>query len=187
MYNTHQTWNPVCKVIFAGFKSSTLELQQAGWEIAAEQDPFKGVRLALHHRKSGLQALTNTVPMLELRAAVTKSAGYDIIKHITFQVVHVGTDTRFQIIPMVGPVSFKAIDATPEWSEVKSSEISFHDLIPFRTVNPDAEQIIVAPDSVPQILDLLLKCQAPVQRRIRQNERVRSAADVAAQIVTAVA
>lgn len=184
--NAGRAWNPICKVEFAGFESTTYELQRCGWEISAEQDLHHGLRLALSHRASGLQALTSSVPMYEISREL-QANGHAIIKSHVFRVITVGTDLRFQVIPMARTVSFSPIDCVPSFQEYKSSESRFHDLIPFRTVNPDAEQIIVAPDSVPKILDLLLKCQAPAQARLRANERVRASRDIAAQIVTAVA
>ena len=172
--------SPICEVLFEGWVSNTYDLQRAGWEVSAEQDPHRdSVRLALYHRKSGLQALTN---QLSYRQTIAANFARGSKPFLQFRVVCMSTVLRAVMIPWAGgAASWTPVDCTPRLSD----EVDLKDLIPFRPVNPDAKEIIVAPSSVPQVLELLLKCQEPVMEKVRRHERQRAAADIAVQVVTA--
>ncbi len=189
------TWlrNPVCEVFFAGFSSDTLTLQQNGWEISAEQDGRAGeIRLALQHRQAGVYALTNSVNFRSTMGTWQTPAIQKYGHLLKFQVCMMSSIGRCTMAVMREPRygGFTPVSALPETSDSSTSEMKFEDLVPFRAVNPNAEQIIVAPDSVPQILDLLLKIQSPAarERRLRQQRTdVRRAADIQAQVLVEVA
>mgnify|MGYP001569970002 CR=1 FL=1 len=50
------------EVWWSGFRSTTIQLQQHGWEIAAEESVYDGrIRLMLRHQDMRLYALTDMV------------------------------------------------------------------------------------------------------------------------------
>ncbi len=182
--------NPVCTVEFCGFTATTLELEQSGWQFSAQQDPHRStVRLALHHPRAGLSGLTNECDMSAWLHAATRDAV--LLKGHVFRVCSMGSNTRVQYITMSGNTRpWSAVSMFPDMIESPLKELDLHELVPFRAVNHEAEQIVIAPESVTQVLDLLLKCQAPAAaaRRVAERQRgVRRAADIQAQVLVEVA
>lgn len=176
--------NPICRVYFAGWESDTLKLQREGWEISAQQDPYRrDISLALYHRQSGLTALTNSKSFGSMAWATPYMA--ELAEVLSFNVVAMHNNIRAMYMPMrEQSVRWAPISCLPECSEMTTVEKSIHDIVPFRSFNPDAEQIVVAPDSVPQVLDLLLKCQVPAAEARRTRQR-KEAAKMAAHIQVA--
>lgn len=187
--------NPVCRVRFAGFTSDTLTLQQAGWQVAAQQDVERGsVGLCLRH-KSGWYAVTNHVGYSELlRSSLREPMRSMLVNYgsgefaLTFDVVTFSSDVRMAYMVQPSSVAWNAVDCFPQATAMSVHEHKLEDLVPFLPLNHNAEQIIVAPESVPQVLDLLLKCQAPAAAERRQRDKARAwceAAQIQAQVLVA--
>lgn len=185
--------NPVCEVSFLGFKSTTLELERAGWQVSAQQVAHTGtVRLALRHPVAHLYGLTAAV---DYRSTMRTWDSLEIMRYshlLGFHVTSMANEVRCLYLSEPGLLgSWGAVSCVPEATTLTShNEARLEDLVPFRTVNPHAEQIIVAPESVTQVLDLLLACQAPAAqaRRLRAERReVRQASEIQAQVVVEVA
>jgi len=168
MQNFLRTRNPICRVHFAGFESDTLRLERAGWQLSMEQvQDYDGVRLrlALRHEAGRIHALSHVVTAQAFyRAQLEK-----VWEHIVFNIAWVGNDARFHVFPQPRPLDFKAVSAVPEFT--RSQEIRFEDAIPFKPLNMDAPEIIVPPQSVPELMDMILKLQDPRQAEIRARRR----------------
>jgi hypothetical protein len=167
MSNFLRARNPICQVRFAGFVSTTLELERAGWQLSAEQQWDRAaVRLAMKFEKGGIYAITNAVSFNHFAAAQGQAS------NLTFDVVWMGNDGRFHIMPEPRALNFRSISAMPEFEELQSwTEVKFEDAIPFKPLNHEAPEIIVAPDKVAEIMDLILKAQDPKQAEIRARKR----------------
>jgi hypothetical protein len=179
--------NPVCTVRWAGWSSDTLTLQRAGWQFAAQQEKHRGtVRLALRHPQ-GWHGLTNEVNYERVRHMLAGRDG-SVFAHdgrlLTFDVVCLGSNVQVcaSSVPMTG---WRAVDMFPASTTAVYEQRSLLDWVPFMPVNHEAEQIVVAPESVGQVLDLLLRCQAPAAAARRARDRVRHSRDLKAQVLVA--
>ncbi len=188
---TFQDWikSPICTVRFAGWESTTVALQQAGWAVSARQNiSHYSVGLALHHPQTGLYAVTDDITMPALWRPKT-----DFIPHdcVVFNVIAMSTNLRCTYVPMYqSAFAYSPIDCFPSTYQSAASDQALQDLVPFKTVNHDATQIVIAPASVPQVLELLLRCQAPaaaVRRAEDRKREVRRASDIQAQVLVEVA
>ncbi len=160
--------NPLSRVFFAGFQSTTLDLQRAGWQLSMEQHfSYDGLslRLALKHEAGRVLAITHPVSSYHLHRAM----GFKEMAPIDFQIAWIGNDARFHIMAEMRPMSFNPISAIPEFQDIK--DLSFEEAIPFRPLNPNAPEIIIPPSSVPELMDMILKLQDPKQKEIRDNVR----------------
>lgn len=180
------SFNPICTIDFCGWRSNTLTLQRAGWDISAQQDTHtRKIRLALHHRAAQLSGITNAVPYTNWIPTIEGRC--EDTSPIVFTVQQMSSNLRVQYIAM-NESSFKwhPIDCFPANSHCNFRDLALHEVVPFRTVNPDAEQIVIAPESVTQVLDILLKCQEPEARKRRiaqRNREIRDLSQIKAQVV----
>lgn len=165
-------------VYWSGFRSDTRTLQQAGWEIAAEEEVmYDRLRLLLRNRDLKLYALTDYAGY-EYRARPWRE--YSIYHArgsrppLLFQVVMCAPRIEIHRHAAMGATSFdnfRQIDAEPQFLhdvEIKSID----DFKIFATPLARTEEIIVDPMTVSEMLDQIRKMQVPEQERIRQKERL---------------
>jgi hypothetical protein len=153
------------EVWWSGFRATTLALQQAGWEIAAEESIYEGrIRLMLRSRDMRLYAITNGVEWDYYRQDADRTP-------LVFQVVSAAPRIECQRIPEVGAgwADFNQIDAQPQFIETKIETPD--DLRIFATPLARTEELIVEPATVAGLLEQIRKMQAPEQTRIRERER----------------
>lgn len=165
--------NQICPVYFAGFESDTFRLQKNGWQLSVEQMYDRcAIRLAMKHEGARIFAITHTIDMyqyMQTNFTRGKLAGLSMADPpMIFNVAAIGNDIRFQIMP-TGPVSFKAFDATPQYTEAPL--VNFEDAVPFRPLNNEAPEIILADKNVAELMEMALRMQDPKQREIREKRR----------------
>jgi len=139
-------------VIWAGFRSDTRTLQQAGWEFSASQQfETDSVGLVMRHGVMGIHAVTNTVPnmMYDLHPQALQQfrVNYLTDRGITFQHMEVPN-----WLPTCRPV-----DMQPQMVEVKSIE----DMNLFAGCMARTQELIVDPDDVSAMMDRILELQRP--------------------------
>lgn len=151
------------EVWWSGFRSNTMQLQQHGWQIAAEESVhYSRIRLMLRHPEMRIDALTNTLDLDYYRARFTHDS-------LVFRVVCV--TPGFQFIRMHDVVdNFRQIDAMPQI--VDQEIVTPDDLRIFATPLVRTEELIVEPKTVAELLEKIRRMQAPEQERIRAKERL---------------
>lgn len=153
-----------CEVVWAGFRSNTYALQQAGWEIAAEEDFVEGrIRLMLRHQDMNLYAMS------EHRNFNFFQAAREYVRPPVFHVINAAP--RIEVMrTMLSEPSFKQIDAMPQYA---TRVDSIEDMGIFATPLARTEEIIVEPADVYALLEQIRTMQAPEQAEIRKRERRR--------------
>ncbi len=144
------------RVIFAGFESTTTRLQQAGWQLSAEQLMDRmSVRLALKLQMAGLYMV-----------AEQQDCDFYNRRHepMTFHIKHCSSNMVIQMMETV--FNFKPIDAYPQMTE--SPRKSIEDFGIFAPLLARTEEIIIEPQSVAECLELIKKMQAPELAAIRK-------------------
>jgi len=129
------------------------------------------IQIALHHPDSGLYAISIVEDLDYLRPERA-----EMLKHMVIRINHIGTKLLFQHtinISQEPMVNFVPVDTTPHIIETKIS--SLEDLVVFRPL-PKAE-IIIAPDTVPGLMDKILALQDPNMKKLIANQRQRDARD----------
>lgn len=185
MWNSHNKetlqllQSPPVPVYFAGFESDTYRLQRAGWQLSVEKQMDYGAeysyRLALKHEPAKLYAISNQlrVPMQLLYGVYGGDNPMSLInffKETGFQIICVAPHIQFQVHAVNHQPSFSAFDAEPQWEKM-SKNVSLEDIAVFRPLNADSE-IVVHPDSVPELLEKIRAVQAPLQKEIREKRRL---------------
>lgn len=158
-------------VWWAGFRATTLQLQQAGWELATHEDVhYRRMRLLMRHQGMQLYAVSRETAFDYFR---NRNYGFRYDETpLSFEVVQAAHD--FHTVRMPDVLSaFRQIDAVPQ---VVNTEIkSIDDLKIFATPLVRTEELIVEPANVAAMLERIREMQIPEQERIRQKERLRQA------------
>jgi hypothetical protein len=139
-------------VLWAGFRSDTQQLQQAGWEFSAKQMYERDeVGLVMRHGVLGIHAVTNTVPNIM----------YDMHPQAVQQFhVQYLTDRSIKYQSYTPPPwvqNCKPVDMRPQLVEVKSIE----DMQLFAGCMARTNEVIVDPDDVTAMMDRILDLQKP--------------------------
>lgn len=174
-------------VIFAGFRSDTYTLQQAGWRLAVEEDIYTGtVRMMMHHPDADLYLVAEDwrMPreMMSHRARFVHDYSTArpefVVKRVARAIQSLRVNLDFS--------RFLDIDATPQYTDAKIQRIEDFKLFASPLVR--TEEIIVEPESVAECLDLIRRLQSPELERIRKDNRARGEAinrqNFHAQIIT---
>lgn len=157
-----------CRVIFAGWESTTTRLQQAGWSLSAEQSfEHNTIRLAMRYAPARLYMLAESQDFDFYRAAGL--SGFDRGGAPTFHIRCAGSDIVVQT--MESSFDFLPIDAAPQY--VETTRKSIEDFGIFATPLARTEEIIVEPETVMGLLEKIKKLQAPELAAIRECNRMR--------------
>lgn len=185
------------RVVMLGFESDTLKLQHAGWELSVHEDfHYHAICLAMRHRTLRLYGISRRVNLEHYYDFQQRA---DMIRHLVFDIQGVAPEIRTIEAPKVDFAQFKPIDAVPMWTEQEIKCISDFNI--FRTIEASKE-IIVEPQTVSEMLNEILKSQAPKQKELREElrkkrrresveflplESVKPAEELHAQIISLVA
>jgi hypothetical protein len=155
------------RLLWAGWETNTLRLQQAGWQLSAEQDFWQDrMRIAMKHQGMNLMAMT---PHFDFRyEEALRDARY--LDSIGVPVV--SAMGRNISIHEHGRVDwmFKEIDATPTIGSIKVSRLE--DLAHFAAPLVRCNEVIIPDESVPELMERILKLQQPARTdRIRNEMR----------------
>jgi hypothetical protein len=155
------------KVEWAGWFTDTYKLQAAGWQISAEQDVFGGyMRLAMMHEGLQMRALSDTI-VFDYHMA--RERWYEYLPTIRFRMLSVGREIRIHHQERAF-ADFGPIDAKPTFTTTTISRME--DLVHFAAPMVRTRQIIIPDESVPELMERILKLQQPARTdRIREEMR----------------
>jgi hypothetical protein len=151
---------------------------------------MNGYELALNHKSSQLGALSQRLPaeafmrLMHYRSDGGRS-GFRDYKFPGFEILAVFPSDQRLIIQGPSSGSFSPISGWPERlpDTARWEDVQFDQFIPFRKFDPGAPEVVVAPDSVPELMDMILKLQDPAQKEIRERQRQREREDNRISIV----
>jgi hypothetical protein len=166
--------SPPCRVLFAGWETTTARLQNAGWSLAAEQLLHdRTLRLAMRHEPSGLYMVSDSTDY----AFGPRYTQYGFNQlHMneqtpTFVVRYVGSKITVRVMDNFD--AFRPIDAAPQFTTIEERGIEQFNL--FATPLTRTEEIIVEPETVNDLMEKIRALQAPELAQIRQRNRMRDA------------
>lgn len=162
-------------VYFAGFESDTQRLGRQGWELSMRQEMgFRGYELQMAGRiggENGLYFLTRP-----LAVEYPHGTNLEIARRFAqtgFEVQHLAPEIRARILPHAGGIdwarSFSPVDTQ---IQERFEDIDIRTFKYFKVVD-QKKDLIVRPENVPELLDMILKIQAPEQEVLRARERSR--------------
>lgn len=161
-------------VDLAGFRATTWQLQQSGWQIAADQDVAgRRIQLLLRHNGLGVYGVSDAMPfdyMGWIREQRQYRSMTGLQPELAFRVRRLSVEMKVDI---TFAQRFHVIDAMP--LIVCDAPRSIEDFHIFSTPLVRTEQIIVEPQSVAECLALIKKMQAPELAEIRERNRRREA------------
>jgi hypothetical protein len=152
------------EVWWSGFRATTSQLQQAGWELAAEESIADNrIRLLMRHQDLKLYALTHTEEWNYFSDQTDRPLVFRVVASASHRM-------EFRIIETAMP-DFRLIDAMPQFTEEKI--VTPEDLRVFAVPLVRTEEIIVDPARIGEILEKIRLAQLPEQEAIRARNRLR--------------
>lgn len=165
----HRLLSAPIEIYWGGWAATTTQLQQAGWEISAEQEiEYATLTLALRHRDFKVYALTERIPLDYFRHASSS-----IPPALRLRVRYMANNLQLNIVQSDGFEKFAPVDAYPQM--VNRQAKSIEDFKIFATPLVRTEEIIVDPPRVEELLEQIKKMQAPGQAEVRERTRIRQA------------
>lgn len=165
-YQSPRTVNPIIYFEWAGWETDSRKLQRVGWDISVEQDvTFSRIRFALRLRHSEgeqVQALSDYM-YFDYMAHAYAEGMHTILRNMKVQ-VSVVNRIELHLHSTTPPGTFEPVDAIPTYTEEKIK--SLDDFKIFQSKAPT--EILVEPDNVNQMLDMILSKQSPRQRELRE-------------------
>lgn len=174
------------KVWFAGFESDTLQLARSGWELSMRQmnmatSAGHSLQLAmkLGERNYAIYALSRQIDVgwAELQNALQGYAAYsEFLMRLRFEIQCIGPSIKMQVMPAA---AFSRSAFLNEWQPIdpvpqeRTESIDLAEFQFFKTGKPDLKDIVVIPEMVPELMELVLKAQAPMLDEIKRREQSR--------------
>lgn len=157
------------KLVWAGWETDTLRLQQAGWQLVAEQNViYDSMRILMRHEGMQMQAFTDLFGF-RFRQALTDFDG-SYLRSITVPCQAMARRIDFHITGSIDWSAARPIDAYPQFRdrEVRSLE----DLVHFAPLLTRTNEVILSEAEVPDLLGEILKRQDPArQERLKAQLR----------------
>lgn len=167
MLNYHRLLSRPLQVEWAGWRTDTYRLQACGWQLSADQDVFQNaMRLSMQHEGQQIRAISERISF-DYHMAISDTPEY--LSRIVIPMHMVGREVT---VHFSGSIDwhFKPIDATPSFSTHTISKIE--DLCHFAAPLVKTREIIIPQDSVPELLERILKLQQPARTdRVREEYR----------------
>lgn len=164
--NSHRISSPKTKVLWAGWESDTFRLQQAGWQVSAEQDVASmNCRFAFKNANCRIYGLTNLVNYADMYDAYRDGNFHRQLPPLIIQYMA----SRMEIRLYDDLSKMQPIDTQPNLL-INEEYKNIEDFMIFRPIGK-ANEIIVAPQEVSQMLDLIIKQQNPKQKDLREKKR----------------
>ncbi len=177
--------SPEIRVEFAGFESTTLRLARSGWDMSIEEEldyarGGKFMRLAMRHDGAKLYAVSAPLEIRinDIHRALTEGGYYyELLRNIGFVIQHVSPNIVWNLHEMNRDAFVSRFNAMDPFPQRRVEEASIADFKFFKVSNPKVQDLIVDPKRVPELLDLILKCQEPTMKGVRARERSRANMD----------
>lgn len=153
-------------VVWCGWESNTLRLQQGGWELAVEYEPHRDMyRLMVHSHHGQLYGLSNATHLDKRLATAWNEdmpnsfAMTGLARSLEVITEHHAGEGAF--------AGFQQIDATPQFVERKIERVEDFNI--FQTITKRADEIIIekADLSVIEHLQAIKDLQSASQEEIR--------------------
>jgi hypothetical protein len=156
------------RVHWAGWETTTYQLQKRGWKLSAFQD-IRGSRLqmALRHDGAGIEGITAPLDYRYEQALDLRERAY--VDSIVLNVQVMLGETV--MVRQVGEMAmWSPIDAEPRFTQETITRLE--DLAHFAGPLIRTNEIIIPEESVPELLDRILKLQQPARiDRIKEELR----------------
>lgn len=141
------------RVEFAGFESDTYRLQQAGWEFSVEENFMDcSLSIIMRNRQRHAVAMAFRVRLDYYRAM----DDMEYLRHIVIPMSNMGSEIRLHHHERMY-YNFRPADMTPS---LRQHEIvNLEDFALFATPKVKAQEIIVPEQSVPELMEMILRLQ----------------------------
>lgn len=172
------------KIRWLGWETTTYHLQQAGWELSAEQDVYENsMRIAIRHPQASIMGITERT---DWRYQEEMRWGDERMEERYLQ-MRPGSCSQRILIERHGGFDFRPIDAQPQFTNTPPQ--SLEELAHFAPQMVRSKAIVLDDASVDQLLSRALELQEPARQayyedQVREKGLILPRHDFRAQIIT---
>lgn len=158
--------NPILRFHWAGWTASSMSLQNAGWQLAVEEEIYNGsIRVAMRHPQHVVRGITEFMPEDAYRELNASRRHLGVIPRGPQLNTQLANALQLRIVETAMP-DFNAIDCQPQLVEYQ--ERTLDDFKMFPPVSYNVDQILLEEASMAQIIEAALSKQSPKQEQIRK-------------------
>jgi hypothetical protein len=170
--------NPDCEIRFEGWQSSTRRLAAHGWDLSLDAPSPYGEtkRIMLHHKASKLVLVAESEPFYN--EAYRYAGNSQCLPIFNVRQV-IAKDSYITVMQSFEFTSW--INASPKMIDTERIKLSEYPL--FFEKNVPAQELIVEPQEVSEILAQLMARQSPAQAAIRARRRLQEVPQIHANIL----
>lgn len=163
--------SPICEVRFAGFRATSPQLQQHGWEFACDQDPHRDyIQFAVRNPRLGVYGLSDQLDMLDFRNAAYRRHPYinsSLNSNYAFPVIEIKNLAETFKVVHGDFMTMSAVDMYPQRVKVEND---IRDMPIFAPFEKQAPELIVEEKDVNELMQQILEMQKPAQERYREHQ-----------------
>lgn len=164
----HRVLSSPVELEWAGWRSDTHRLQQAGWEISVDQDiRMRGVQIAIRHKDFQIYGISSMLDLDYFRIAGDMQ-GFP--RGLVLPIHYMASRITMQVPFGIGD-GMMPIDATPQFITQEYRDLEDYRI--FATPLARTDEIIVDPNDVSKLLDMIREVQLPEQEEIRARNKLR--------------
>jgi hypothetical protein len=157
--------NPPVRLYWAGWQTTTLDLQNNGWDLSVREDPHTDyVQIAIRHRALHAQGISDHVYKRDPVYHASNMTPFPLTANISL-----GSRITVAVVGRFPRETWKPVDAVPSFA--RAEEIALEDYCYFKSL-PEHD-VVVVPPSFDEILQMALDHQAPKQKELRAKARQR--------------
>jgi len=185
VYNNSILSQPL-DIYFAGFKSNTINMQQAGWDISAHEDKREmTMQLAFRHRQLQMYGLSNKMAFNYYE----NRANHEYYRTVSLNIHQVAHNIIISYVNTLrGYNGFQEINATPECIDRKErsiEDLNFFSKAPREVIVKPEKEIIIPEQDLDGLLDQILGKYENTNREYHTKvTQAQQTTRVAAQIIT---
>lgn len=158
-------------VRWLGWETDTYRLQEAGWELSAQEDISRQrMNILMRHKEANIRGMCEAMDWDYFR---NERSGYDNNPHSMRNTSTFGARLAMDFIVNHHQAgmsfdNFNPIDARPMYQEITMERRSLDDLAHFRKLEKPSDEIYLRKASMAEIMEMALEKQEPNQDRIRK-------------------
>ena len=180
MTTTHpRIVNPAVPVHWLGWESDTYRLGQHGWEFSMRQDPRENVvQVSITHPQHRIYGISRRIDNVNFLNHYHNQGMIHNRYPFEIRMLSMAENLVVQMPMSFDATNWEGVDTVPYFERAEAKSLA--DLKIFRPLPPPESDIILAPPSFDEILQMALDHQAPKQKELR--EKARRATDTRAKL-----
>lgn len=161
----HRTINPVINLEWLGWRTNTLQLMNAGWQISVSENIHqRSLDMAIKHPNIKIQGISrgNAYNYMQMMHTIDLNVPLRFSMQLA-RSINIASQTQ--------EYTWKPVIASPQYVKINTEYKNLEDFALFETLPPKEQQIVISKPTLTEVLQMALEHQAPKQKELRHKTR----------------